>query len=265
MKHFAAQSLISLAHVYTCMQVMKAGIEATEVVPGRTEYIDLQQNFQVLVDSANTPEALSRLLEDVKIANARRILLVFGCEGEEDVSKRPYMGEIAHYKVNVTVRHGRLQLLCFCMLLALLQESTARCQDGCEGTLHCDCIFDILAPAATGNGDCERFSFCVPQLASFLYAKSSLAVSIALTDNCSHQCICSSGNVVVVVQADSVFITNHNQRSKAPDQIVRDIISGFPDEILDKNANKPWAGGFLQDPHRVSSTVREFLWEGQNM
>ena len=82
------------------MQTIVAGIEATEVVPGRTEYIDLQQNFQVLVDSANTPGALNRLLEDVRMCGARKILLVFGCEGEEDKAKRPYMGEIAHYKVS---------------------------------------------------------------------------------------------------------------------------------------------------------------------
>lgn len=82
------------------MQTIVAGVEATEVVPGRTEYIDLQQNFQVLVDSANTPGALNRLLEDVRLCGARKILLVFGCEGEEDKAKRPYMGEIAHYKVS---------------------------------------------------------------------------------------------------------------------------------------------------------------------
>ncbi len=85
------------------MQTIVAGIEATEVVPGRTEYIDLQQNFQVLVDSANTPGALNRLLEDVRMCGARKILLVFGCEGEEDKAKRPYMGEIAHYKVESTL------------------------------------------------------------------------------------------------------------------------------------------------------------------
>ena len=83
------------------MQTIVAGIEATEVVPGRTEYIDLQQNFQVLVDSADTPEALSRLLDDVKMSGARKILLVFGCEGNVDVGKRPYMGEVAHYKVSL--------------------------------------------------------------------------------------------------------------------------------------------------------------------
>ena len=84
-----------------CLQTIVAGIEATEVVPGRTEFIDLRQNFQVLVDSADTPESLSRLLEDVKVSGARKILLVIGCQGERDKAKRPYMGEIAHYKVNI--------------------------------------------------------------------------------------------------------------------------------------------------------------------
>ncbi|KAL0055346.1 hypothetical protein WJX82_010861 [Trebouxia sp. C0006] len=145
------------------LKTIVAGIEATEVVPGRTEYIDLQQNFQVLVDSANTPGALNRLLEDVKMSGARKILLVFGCEGDEDKAKRPYMGEIAHYK------------------------------------------------------------------------------------------------------ADTVIMTNQNQRSEAPEVIIQDIITGFPDEILDNNARKPWAGGFLQDPSRVSPTVREFLFYHQNV
>lgn len=37
-----------------------AGIEAVDVVPGRTEIIDEGQEFPVIVDSASTPEALSR-------------------------------------------------------------------------------------------------------------------------------------------------------------------------------------------------------------
>ena len=108
----AADRLEGLADLAFSLQAIVAGIEATEVVPGRTEYIDLQQNFQVLVDSANTPGALSRLLEDVRMAGARKIILVFGCEGEEDDAKRPYMGEIAHYKVSLCISaccSGRLR------------------------------------------------------------------------------------------------------------------------------------------------------------
>ena len=67
------------------------------------------------------------------------------------------------------------------------------------------------------------------------------------------------------MQADTVIMTNQNQRSEAPEEIIRDIITGFPDEILDNNARKPWAGGFLQDPSRVSPTVREFLFYHQNV
>lgn len=77
-----------------------AGIEATEVVPGRTEFIDLNQNFQVLVDSANTPSALLRLLNDVQRCGPRNILLIMGCEGDRDPSIRPYMGEVAYHKVS---------------------------------------------------------------------------------------------------------------------------------------------------------------------
>lgn len=68
-----------------------------------------------------------------------------------------------------------------------------------------------------------------------------------------------------LLQADTVFITNQNQRSEPPQQIIQDIITGFPNEILDKNARRPWIGGFLQDPARVPHTVREFLFEDQNM
>ena len=68
-----------------------------------------------------------------------------------------------------------------------------------------------------------------------------------------------------VMQADTVIMTNQNQRSEPPEEIIQDIITGFPDEILDKNARRPWAGGFLQDPSRVSHTVREFLFYNQNM
>lgn len=88
-----------LLHAAVVMQDIVAGIEATEVVPGRTEFIDLNQNFQVLVDSADTPQALLRLLDDVQRCNPRNILLVLGCEGDRDATKRPYMGEIAYHKV----------------------------------------------------------------------------------------------------------------------------------------------------------------------
>ena len=75
-----------------------AGIEAVEMVPGRVEVIDEGQGFPVIVDYAHTPEALSRLLDTVKECGAKRIITVVGCGGDRDKTKRPLMGEIAHYK-----------------------------------------------------------------------------------------------------------------------------------------------------------------------
>jgi len=74
------------------------GIEAVEVVPGRMEIIDEGQGFPVVVDYAHTPDALSRLLDTVRECGAKRIITVFGCGGDRDPSKRPLMGEVAHFK-----------------------------------------------------------------------------------------------------------------------------------------------------------------------
>ena len=81
------------------MQVLENGIQATEVIPGRSELIDEDQDYPVMIDAANTPESLSRLLDSVRETRPARVILVFGCEGERNKSLRPFMGEIAHYKV----------------------------------------------------------------------------------------------------------------------------------------------------------------------
>ncbi len=51
------------------------------------------------MDAADTPAALSRLLDGVRECSPRRIILVLGCPGGREQGKRPFMGEIAHYKV----------------------------------------------------------------------------------------------------------------------------------------------------------------------
>lgn len=80
-----------------------SAIENAEVVPGRFEIIDEGQDFSVVVDYAHTPDALNQLLDTVRECNCRRILLVFGCGGDRDAGKRPYMGEIAHYKADIVI------------------------------------------------------------------------------------------------------------------------------------------------------------------
>ncbi len=68
-------------------------------IPGRFEIVlrpHKAHPYWVIVDYAHTPEALDEILKSVReLAGSARILLVFGCGGERDTSKRPKMGEIA--------------------------------------------------------------------------------------------------------------------------------------------------------------------------
>ena len=73
------------------------GLAAASAVPGRFESIDAGQKFGVIVDYAHTPEALQNVLTAARqlIAKDRRVVVVFGCGGERDHSKRPKMGSVA--------------------------------------------------------------------------------------------------------------------------------------------------------------------------
>lgn len=50
------------------------GIEEVDAVPGRCELIDEEQAFGVIVDYANTPDGLSRLLDFVRELGPRRVI-----------------------------------------------------------------------------------------------------------------------------------------------------------------------------------------------
>ena len=91
------------------LQTIVQGIEATEIIPGRCEVIDEDQPFGCVVDAADTPGALSRLMDGLQECKPKRLILVLGCPGEAQEEKRPFMGEIAHYKVRPPL-HTPLQL-----------------------------------------------------------------------------------------------------------------------------------------------------------
>jgi len=64
-------------------------------VTGRLERIANPLGIQVFVDYAHTDDALRHVLATLREVTARRLIVVVGCGGNRDRSKRPAMGAVA--------------------------------------------------------------------------------------------------------------------------------------------------------------------------
>ena len=85
------------------LSVIKSAIERFYYVPGRLERIEFLGNFLVFVDYAHTEDALVNVIKTLRQVSGNRIIVVFGCGGERDKTKRPKMGyavsELADYAI----------------------------------------------------------------------------------------------------------------------------------------------------------------------
>ncbi len=64
-------------------------------VPGRFNVLNLNANFNVIIDYAHTPDGIKNVLTTIKKLPVSRIITVFGCGGNRDKTKRSEMGALA--------------------------------------------------------------------------------------------------------------------------------------------------------------------------
>ena len=75
--------------------IMNEAIGRFHCVPGRLESVEAGQPFKVFIDYAHTHDALRNILSELRRLGKGKIIVVFGCGGNRDRTKRAKMGRIA--------------------------------------------------------------------------------------------------------------------------------------------------------------------------
>jgi len=74
---------------------IRKGIENLSCVPGRLQRVECGQDYTIFIDYAHTQDALENVLTTIRSTVDAKIILVFGCGGNRDRTKRPMMGAVA--------------------------------------------------------------------------------------------------------------------------------------------------------------------------
>ena len=88
----AITALISIG--FSFMELTNS-IQYVNFVKGRGEKIENTKGINIYIDFAHTPSGLLNILNCLREFTVGRLIVVFGCGGDRDKSKRPIMGKIA--------------------------------------------------------------------------------------------------------------------------------------------------------------------------
>ena len=97
---FNAYNVLAAAATAAALEVpargIEAGVRALDAVPGRMQVVTGESDdVTVIVDFAHTDAALRSTLEAIRSLTEGRLVTVFGCGGDREVSKRSLMGAVA--------------------------------------------------------------------------------------------------------------------------------------------------------------------------
>jgi len=76
-------------------EIIRRGLEGLTHVPGRLEGVDNDRGIFIFIDYAHTEDGLLNVLSAIRAVTPAKIILVFGCGGDRDRTKRPKMARAA--------------------------------------------------------------------------------------------------------------------------------------------------------------------------
>ncbi|MGC9205897.1 UDP-N-acetylmuramoyl-L-alanyl-D-glutamate--2,6-diaminopimelate ligase [Acidithiobacillus sp.] len=77
-------------------KVSDADVHHLDLPEGRYQRLPaISGKAQVMIDYAHTPDALERILKDIRAVAKGQVHVLFGCGGDRDRGKRPEMGKVA--------------------------------------------------------------------------------------------------------------------------------------------------------------------------
>ena len=85
------------------MDQIAEGLAKAHQVDGRFEQVACDSDYDVYIDYAHTPDSLEKILEEIRKVTKKKVIVVFGCGGDRDRSKRPEMGAIGAKLADICV------------------------------------------------------------------------------------------------------------------------------------------------------------------
>ena len=108
-RHNVENAITALACAYATgipVFMIEKSLSRLAQIPGRLELVQSTTNSfygHAFVDYAHTPDALEKALHSVRNICTGNVIVVFGCGGDRDKSKRPQMGHIAMQLADIVV------------------------------------------------------------------------------------------------------------------------------------------------------------------